>query len=204
MGSKNAASIVCILLFGTMISCSGQKDLSRSQALELIRSSDKLKFTSAVYIETGQYVQQYAENKALYNALSSAGLVEINENPPVVAWNDVTKMVPAAERVSLTQKGTKALGLNGPTNGSWQFVTSNKIELLEVTGITKETTEPVAAVEFSWRPLPNEIGDSLLRSNLDLYGRPVQAKEQSNLPRRGGALFRRYDDGWRLQTIELE
>lgn len=110
MQSRNAARFVYGLLLGLIImGCSGQKDLSRSQALNLIRSSDKLKFTSTVQIETGQYVQHYAGNKLLYNALGSAGLVEIHENPPVVAWYDITKKVPAAERVSLTQKGAKEL-----------------------------------------------------------------------------------------------
>lgn len=87
---KNATRSLCLALISVFVwACGGlplstSKELSRPRALKLIRGSDAVKHHMFIRIWTGKYVQAYADEQAKYDALKSAGLIEVIDNPPVM------------------------------------------------------------------------------------------------------------------------
>ena len=122
------------------------------------------------------------------------------------------------ERYVVTEKGKRMwtdLGL--PVNET--AVPLAISEFLEVTGITKQG-EINVVVEFKWKWTPNEIGKALDQSTEEYKSLPENLKKNltepnaytsparfhswnPDQPRLAKAMFQKYDDGWRLTSLEL-
>lgn len=90
-----------------------------------------------------------------------------------------------------------------------------KKEFLSVTGLTK-LGESQTGVDFTWKWVPNELGKYLdsstadfkslpenIRKNLteNIYKVTPDLKYEWGGERAGRAIFRRFDDGWRLESV---
>lgn len=93
-------------------------------------------------------------------------------------------------------------------------------KIVEVTGITKQG-EDSATAQFTWKFAPNEAGKTFDTSSSEFKALPTDLRQllEGTLPsssavskrenktmsftaiRQGQALFRRYDDGWRLEVV---
>lgn len=88
-------------------------------------------------------------------------------------------------------------------------------DLVGITGITK-ISEMERGVDFSWRWLPNELGKALDPSTAEFKSLPEpmrrallegRSSEKRSLTygwtgeRTGRALFRKFDDGWRVERV---
>lgn len=95
--------------------------------------------------------------------------------------------------------------------------------IVEVTGITKQGEEQAAA-QFTWQFAPNAAGKAYDTTTSEFKSLPADLQQllegtlpPSNViskranktmsfagaPRQGEALFRRYDDGWRLEAVSF-
>ena len=117
-------------------------------------------------------------------------------------------------RVSLTDKGRKAVGSHGRT------IPLYTRQVVDVTGIVT-TQNGGAQAEFTWRAMPTSVGESFdptseayknlppeLQQGLKKPTGPLQrtpladTSEVNTAIRKGAAFFQRYDDGWRLTSIQ--
>lgn len=93
-------------------------------------------------------------------------------------------------------------------------------QIIEITGITKQG-EDQAIAQFSWKYAPNEAGRAFDASTSEFQALPgdlqhlldgtlppskvVSKRENKTMSfsavRQGQAIFRRYDDGWRLESV---
>lgn len=95
-------------------------------------------------------------------------------------------------------------------------------EIVEITGITK-LGEDAAAAQFTWKFVPNEAGKAYDTTTAEFKALPVRLQQllEGTLPekqqfrtenktmsfartRQGEAAFRRYDDGWRLESVMFQ
>jgi hypothetical protein len=90
-------------------------------------------------------------------------------------------------------------------------------EITGITGITK-LGENQAATDFIYEWIPNELGKTLdptteefkrlpVEMQKDLTGKGSESNQNKSFDwsgeRRGKALFQKYDDGWRLDTVQF-
>jgi hypothetical protein len=117
-------------------------------------------------------------------------------------------------RVSLTEKGKKEAGSGGQT------IPLYTRRLIEVTGIIT-TQNGGAQAEFTWRAVPTSVGEAFdptssaykalppklqqsLKQPIGLLQRTplAETSEVNTFVRKGVAYFQRYDDGWRLESVQ--
>lgn len=117
-------------------------------------------------------------------------------------------------RVNLTAKGKNAAGSNGRTIPLYMR------RVVDVTGIIT-TPNGGAQAEFTWRALPTSVGESFdptsetyknlppeIQQGLKKPTGPLQRtpladnSEVNTAIRKGVAFFQRYDDGWRLTSVQ--
>lgn len=98
-----------------------------------------------------------------------------------------------------------------------------KKEITEITGITKQGEDAVQA-QFTWKFVPNEVGKAFDTTTSEFNNLPANLQQllDGTLPgsdvvfkrnnqtmsfaaaRQGQAMFRRYDDGWRLEAVMFQ
>lgn len=119
-----------------------------------------------------------------------------------------------AIRVNLTEKGKKEAGSDGHT------IPLFTKRLIDITGIIT-TQNGGAQAEFTWRAVPTSVGEAFdptsaaykslppklqqgLRKPTGLLQKTPLAEttEINTVTRKGVAYFQRYDDGWRLISIQ--
>lgn len=117
-------------------------------------------------------------------------------------------------RVNLTEKGKQAAGTNGRT------IPLYARRVVEVTGIIT-TQNGGAQAEFTWQAVPTAVGEAFDPTSEDYKKLPPQLQQGLKKPtgllqktpladtteintaiRKGVAYFQRYDDGWRLISIQ--
>ncbi len=160
----------------------GSRDLTRSQALELIRKSPKLQEGMEIKIFLWPNVHSpLVGNPEAYEALRSAGYIEIDNNG----------------KVALTPRGRAAGKTYSP---HWYGRTAKQREVLEITGLTSRHAEGRTTAEFNWRWTVNALGEILQKAGVDVEG----YRKASPVNRgTGSATFSLYDDGWRLDEIQF-
>lgn len=169
-------------------------------------------------------VREYYEQNPQIAVAAHLGLVEARvrtldpAQPKSTGWNPNPRW--GFEEEYLATDQAKALWKRYDLPPTARSVPLAGKEIIEVTGIA----EPDAArrtAQFTWRYAPNEAGCHLdtataefqalppeLRQLLDgtlPSGAVVPKRENKTMtfanPRPGEAVFRRYDDGWRLEAV---
>lgn len=171
--------ILCLAASFLLSSCSPRDFLSRRLAADLIAGSNVFRASQPFSLRTG-VVSNKDYLSPDYLALQHHGWISgaISACPPALA-------PPPCWDVTLTPAGVDTFqSLVAPGDAEKQSFTipAARRELVSVTGIAKQGS--VADVEFTWRWIPlNEVGAVLYFPNIHY---------------RSIALFRRYDDGWRV------
>jgi hypothetical protein len=172
-------SIVLLCLSATLVSCSPRDFLTRRLAADLISASDPFKTPQRLTLETGvvsnkDYISP--ERSVLQHrgwiAAASAPCTATVAPPP--CWNIV--LTPSGVEVVRSLLSTE--DAEKPSFA----IPAAKRELVEVTGISKQSN--TADVEFTWKWIPlNEIGEAIYPSGVNY---------------KSTVAFRKYDDGWRV------
>lgn len=117
-------------------------------------------------------------------------------------------------RVSLTEKGQKAAGSDK------RSIPLYTRRVIDVTGIIK-TQNGGAQAEFTWQAVPTAVGEAFDPTSEEYKNLPLQLQQGLRKPtgllqrtpladtseintaiKRGVAYFQRYDDGWRLISVQ--
>jgi hypothetical protein len=174
---KLSIFILCLAGFA-LSSCSPRDFLTRRLAADLISASEPFKTPQKLLLVTGvvsnkdyiapeRPILQHRGWITVASAPCSAGLA------PSPCWNIV-----------LTPSGVDAVRsiLSSPPDTASFPIPAAKRELMEITGISKQSN--TADVEFTWKWIPlNEIGEAIYPSGVNY---------------KSTVAFRKYDDGWRV------
>jgi hypothetical protein len=169
-----------VIAFSILLSsCSPRDFLTRRLAADLIATSDTFRIQQQFQLRTGIVANKdYLSSD--YLILQHHGWISGTNSPcpPALA-------PPPCWDVMLTPSGVDTFqSLIAPGDAEKQSfsIPAARRELVEITGIAKQGN--VADVEFSWKWVPlNEVGAVLYSSEVHY---------------RSTAIFRDYDDGWRL------
>lgn len=115
----------------------------------------------------------------------------------------------------LTPKGREAQSSWGrdPQRHNARLVPVAQPELIGVTGIVQQEGSVEAVAEFAWRwkwtPIMNGTDGSAPRPDCRAamarrYGFSYRDNQLTAEEHKSGARFRRFDDGWRLEQIQLQ
>ena len=172
-------SIAAIFLTSLLLSCSPRDFLTRRLAADLIAASTNFRSAQQFQLRTG-VISNDDYLSPDYLALQHQGWISAtNVRCPA------TLTPPPCWDVTLTPYGVDTFqSLIAPGDAEKQSfaIPAARRELIAITGIAKQGN--TADVEFTWRWMPlNEVGAALHSS--DAYHTST-------------AIFRRYDDGWRV------
>jgi hypothetical protein len=173
----NLVLLIACSLF--LASCSPRDFLTRRLAADLIAASETFRAHQQFQLVTGVVANKDYLSRD-YLVLQHRGWISgTNARCPAAL------APPPCWDVTLTPSGVDVFqGLIAPGDAEKQVFTISaaRRELVAITGISKQGS--VADVEFTWRWLPlNEVGAALYSSDTHY---------------RSTAIFRNYDDGWRL------
>lgn len=169
-------------------------------------------------------LKEYFERNPQLAVANHLGLVEVkiktlNSEQPTPRYTDVEPKWRFEEDYLATDKA-KVLWKEYDLQPTERSVPLAEKEIVEITGITKQG-EDQAAAQFTWKYVPNEIGKAFDKSTSEFKSLPSELQQllDGTLPpsdlvsrrenktmafssiRQGQALFRRYDDGWRLEFV---
>lgn len=181
-------------------------------------------------------VDAFLDNHPALAVLNHLGIIEVtaevSQKPQVIKAPEIkverpggiTSRTPLGEdrlepwkfqiRVSLTEQGKKAAGSNS------QSIPLFTKRVVEVTGVIK-TQNGGAQAEFTWQPVPTDVGKSFDPTSEEYKKLPPQLQQGLKKPigllqrtpladtsgintsvRKGVAYFQLYDDGWRIISIQ--
>jgi len=176
---KPADLVLCAACLLLLTSCTPRDFLTRRLAADLIASSETFRTQQQFQFRIG-VVPNKDYLSSDYLALQHHGWISatLSPCPPALA-------PPPCWDVMLTPSGVDTLqSLLAPGDADKQSFTipAARRELIAITGIAKQGN--TADVEFTWKWIPlNEVGAVL-------YSRETH--------HRSSAIFRCYDDGWRV------
>jgi hypothetical protein len=240
--------VFLLLPFIFLFSC-GSRELSRSQAQNLIEQSKDYKQPFALELMQGETLQPYG--KTLYVLDSGEETPDHAAARKIKEYYEKNPQIAVADHLGLVEARVKTLDPAQPKPRNsfqkpmWSFeedyLASGKAKalwkeydlpppeksvplagkkIIEITGITKQGEEQAVA-QFSWKYAPNEAGRAFDASTDEFKALPndLQRLLDGSLPpsalvskrenktmsfsavRAGQAIFRRYDDGWRLESV---
>lgn len=240
--------LVLSLLLTFQLSC-GSKELSRSQAQNLIEQTKEYKQPFALELMQGETLLPYG--KTLYVLDSGEETPEQAATRKIKEYYEKNPQIAVADHLGLVEARIKTLDPTQPKPQNsfqkpmWSFeedylatgkakalwteyglpATEKTIPLagkkiIEITGITKQG-EDQATAQFKWQYAPNEAGRAFDASTPEFKALPndlqrlldgtlppselVSKRENKTMSfgtvRTGQASFRRYDDGWRLESV---
>ena len=175
--------------------CACSKDLSRSRAVALIRNSYVTVEPVTVTLGTGEYpltdVATCRSENPLVAQMEALGFVRLEPVHGGAFVSTLVSLTPAGQQESKTwakePRGNFVLMLRKYKGDGWR-VPIAKRDVVEITGITKQELMGMVMTEaqFTWTAAPTKMGTAL---------------GQRETSGRGQAMFRLYDDGWRLEHI---
>lgn len=225
-------AFVCLFIAVPVAGCTSSSELTRPYVAELLKRSKSLqpvfitldpppewatKATSSDEPENeaqARAIDEYANYFAHIYVFRHFGLIEVKattlERPTLSYLFWKFKLAPV-----LTEKGKGQAMKDSEVPSRQRIVIANR-EIIEVTGITKPRGD-VAQVDFTWKLVPTEVGEafdtnSITYKNLpealrQIIIRPTSATFKTAARNYGGtnkstAILRRYDDGWRVQSLQ--
>lgn len=169
-------------------------------------------------------LKEYFERNPQIGIANHLGLVEVriktlNSEQPKPRYTDIEPKWRFEEDYLATDKA-KELWKEYDLQPTERSVPLAGKEIVEITGIIKQG-EDQAAAQFTWKYVPNETGKAFDKSTSEFKALPTELQQllDGTLPpselisrrenktmvfsgiRQGQALFRRYDDGWRLEFV---
>ncbi|HEX8377464.1 MAG TPA: hypothetical protein VF602_06560 [Pedobacter sp.] len=241
--------LFCVFILSFLLSGCDSKELSRSQAQELIEASKEFKQPFALELMQGETLQPYG--KSMYVLDSGEETPEQAAARKIKEYYEKNPQIAVANYLGLVEARVKTLDPAQPKQQySWQkpmwsfeedYLPSEKAgalwkqydlppteksvplagkQIIEITGITKQGEEQAMA-QFTWKYAANEAGKAFDTSTSEFKALPTELQELLNgtLPpsklvskrenktmsfstvRQGQVIFRRYDDGWRLESV---
>jgi hypothetical protein len=193
--SKVALMLIFVLIILAIACDSLRGKLTRPKAEELIKSTDNFNSKLVLMLETEQGLtsdcNQALRRKPPWRAFHEIRLIQ--ENLRQMSPGGAFSLPLFSCDLTLTEQGQRESSqwkkVRQPWGVEWEIPIASR-EFMAITGLTggEQEGSPVQA-DFNWRWTYNNIGNRL--------GTSDQQSHSSS------ALFRRYDDGWRLVEIGI-
>jgi hypothetical protein len=215
------------LLFLINPSCAGEGELTRARAAQIIAGSQAFSAPDSLPLkkETGWNLRPLSPDETEADAQARAAETYYQAYPQMdvlrrLGLMDVritTRGRPAESygvwsfdiAPSQTQKGEGLVSGGREDQGAPSVRLADR-ELVEVIGITK-TGNQTAQAEYTWKEAPTTAGRAFAPGSTEYESLPAtlrqslsernQTKDFDKV-RRGWAVFRLYDDGWRLLSAQ--
>jgi hypothetical protein len=224
---RSCLTLLAGLILLTAPGCAGTGELTRDRAAQMIGSSQAFSAPDTLPLEkeTGWGLKPLSADEAETEARARAAETYYQAYPQMDVLRRlglmdvrlVTRKGPGENygvwsfdvEPFLTQKG-EGLASSGREDQGTPSVRLADRELVEVTGITK-AGDQTAQAEYTWKEAPTAAGRAFVPGSLEYESLPAalqQAlRERNNTKdfdkvRRGRAVFRLYDDGWRLLSAQ--
>jgi hypothetical protein len=187
-----AVGIIFIPACLILTSCSS-KEITRERAADLIRNNENFKEAEGEKLLTGNFCYDWRNLRDAYNytPLESSGLLRVNDlgdggcgSMWLKRYNVELTSRGVAKASSWTTSDDKGWATDAQNATTYFIPTANK-ELVEVTGITKESEGNLAEAEFTWKWAPTDEAET--------FGKTPTTEIQQ-----GRAALQLYDDGWRV------
>jgi len=222
---KGALGLFIVFLGFTLVGCSGN-DLSRGHAEKLISEAMPL-LTEPVHTHifpggklAGEwdscrfesFTRDENEDQAFQHLLEKSGHITVRKEVVkgfVAPFTYGDKLITLCE---FTEKGKKELVWKteeGHWGGTFFLIKLAERKVDEVNGVRLEGDGRKALATFTYQIVPNIAGD-LYRSRSQQHGEPLSTQfiERAGLvtdQQLGGrAVLALYDDGWRVESINLD
>ena len=196
MKSSLASTLLFLLLLTTL--CIGCKaTLTRSNAADIIKSTKNFNSKLVLMLKTEEGVgwdhncNGVVNRSPLWRALRELGLIDVRlrQATPGGAFTIALFSCDLIFTKQGNQESSQWTKVRQPWGTEWEIPIANR-ELIAVTGLIEGNPEgKVVQAEFSWKWVPNNIGQKLQMVDAQTYT--------------SSALFRLYDDGWRLANIDI-
>lgn len=187
--------LLAVVAIGWLVVVSGHHPyvLTRSAAAEAIKSNFTFQADKSIFINVGKMPRYVTADGGDYDSFEGEGYIRRNNGKTVVT------LTPAGEKLLKdTHADYIAQSKDNPAP-FWAIPVASR-KLNGVTGIT--THDNVAEVEFSWHWKFTQFGE---RFKADDYTSQIRAPQGTTLlsadNRYNTAVFRKWDDGWRLEKI---
>jgi hypothetical protein len=162
-------------------------------------------------------VELFFDDRPGMGVLRHLGMVEVSaeavERPQVLPFTGGLTMWKFRIVTRLTAEGEEASRDAGLKGGS---VPVFRREVMEVTGVTKES-ESTASVDFTWKAVPTPVGEAFDPSSATFRALPPKLQQKITRvtifgdslklsfgeTRRATARLRLYDDGWRVESVQV-
>lgn len=238
---RNFTRLSLLIVFALICCACSSKELSRSNAQSMIESSPAFRQAADIQLVDAYYEQmpsgldKASPDETREQAQQRVLTQQMVWKPQMAAANklglatlkaDFVKEEKAVIQVAAqwyfkliaraTDKG-KALWKDYELPETDESLPVARKEVIGITGITK-LGETQAAVEFTYKWIPNELGKTLdptteefkklpIEIQKDLTGKGSESNQNKSFDwsgeRRGKALFQKYDDGWRLTAAQF-
>lgn len=221
-------TLLAVFLSLAAVGCAGTRELTRPRAAEMIRESEDFRVPVSLPLKRevdwivraqsegeaesearARAVEKYYQVHSQMDVLRQLGLMDVRATLRRRPETDYLTWVFDVEPL-LTEKGARAAAGGGREGRGGPAVAIAARELIEVTGITGAGGADARA-EYRWREVPTEAGRAFVPGSPEHQALPAllrqtlagrnQTKDFSQV-RRGTAVFRLYDDGWRLLSAQ--
>jgi len=192
-------NILLVLIY--LAGCSN--DLTREKAFDLINKSFPISVYGRIWLFKNKHISQQEYNSM--NQLANEGFVKVitqrdyfgNLVGSLIALDKLNKyLVPPNER--------KMVGDMNPLTTDVVYVCLAKRSMQSITGIRKDEKSNSAGVEFDYKLIDfTPLWKFALDRNGMVRGVTQEPSEfdQRKNTYQGGAVFKLYDDGWRLESL---
>lgn len=188
---RQSLSILPIILALGLSACSSNP-LDRDRAASLISSAGA--FHASLYDDVPQWGSGPCSDYPKLLALRNLGLLQVTENtgPPRSYSEQMLGGGPKSCSATFTPEGRRDSAAWRSEDMLFQPIWSIPIatrQLIQVSGVSQPQGSVEAVATFTWRWVPNRVGQALGGVDTRIYS--------------SNAVFRLYDDGWRLENLQL-
>ncbi|HWS86433.1 MAG TPA: hypothetical protein VN282_05700 [Pyrinomonadaceae bacterium] len=225
---RPSLTTLALLLSVAAAGCAGTRELTRIRAAEMISDSEDFRRPVSLPLKRevdwivraqsegeteaeaeARAVEKYYQVHSQMDVLRRLGLMGVRATVRRRPETDYLTWVFDVEPL-LTEKGARVAGGGGREGRGGPAVAIAAKEFIEVAGIT-EAGGAEARVEYRWREVPTEAGRAFVPGSPEYQALPAplrqtlagrnQTKDFSQV-KRGAAVFRLYDDGWRILAAQ--
>lgn len=157
------SSLAVNLLFSAPALASAPDELSNEDAIKLLKNHEMFSYIRTVTLNVGTIYARISDVerfRPMYTAFKSMGLIDLVSVKIDSKDNDPKKSTEGT-RVSLTEKGLAESKNWKPARENEWNITIATPEVVEIIKIHKDSEDRIHGIEFSWKWVPNKIGEAL-------------------------------------------
>ena len=187
---------IALLLVPVVISC-GPSHLSREEAMSLLQKRPEFQAGPTLNLVIGPEVDLIGVEGQSYRAAADAGIIAIQPSSSGPGFRVTTALTTRAQ--DAIRENTWKIEPKGEGRSVLRIPVATA-NCQEITGVSESDNE--ATVQYRWHYQLNTVGEEIKKhtdvATLNFIVNGFDPVENLS----GKAFFRRYDNGWRVETVE--